>query len=183
MQVSDVADLIRGHLLEGETLTEEPSDAYGDRMLTVATAASIVHVYILDDMYGIATLDVFEAWKPGDRGDIIDRTIDIVLDYARRGGKPAPAPDPGPLFAPLIELVRPELQEEENISSQVGDDGTPSMAIGGRYGGIVVTYQADRMSALTSDGRGSSWPASLPDEGLRSIRSLLRDVRTRPHRN
>lgn len=183
MQVSDVADLVRGHIHEGEAITEEASTLYGDRMLTITTAAAPAHVYVLDDMYAIATLDVLEVWKPDNPADMIGRTIDIVLDYARRNGKPAPPPDPGPLFAPLIELVRPELQEGEGISTQIGADGTPSMAIGGRYGGIVVTYHVDHMSALTADGRGSSWPAGLPDEGLRSIRSFLRDVRTRPHRN
>lgn len=88
MQVSDVADLVRDHLLEGETLTEEPSDAYGDRMLTVTTAASTVHVYILGDMYGIATLNVLEVWRADDTDQYVKATIDAVLDCARHNTKP-----------------------------------------------------------------------------------------------
>lgn len=96
MQVSDVADLVRGHLLEGEALTEEPSDAYGDRMLTITTAASTAHVYILGDMYGIATLNVLEAWRASDTDQYVKATIDAVLDCARHNTKPLEPKPPQP---------------------------------------------------------------------------------------
>ena len=87
MQISDITDQIRIHLLDGETMTEEPSDYFGDRMLTIATRGVPVRAYIVGDMYALAASDIIEAWRPGDRH--ASQTINIVLDYARHGGKTA----------------------------------------------------------------------------------------------
>lgn len=98
MQVSDIADQIRPHLLAGELMTEEPSDYFGDRMLTITTRGVPVRAYIIDDMYALATSDDIEAWHPEDQWAA--RTIDAVLDYARRGGKTASSFPPDDTRAP-----------------------------------------------------------------------------------
>lgn len=98
MQISDVADQIRPHLLDGELLAEEPSDYFGDRMLAITTQGVPVRAYIIDDMCALATSDGIEAWHPDDQHAV--RTINTVLDYARRGGKPASSPGPDDTRAP-----------------------------------------------------------------------------------
>lgn len=98
MQVSDIADQIRPHLLDGELMTEEPSDYFGDRMLTIATQGVPVRAYIIDDKYALATSDDIEAWRPDDQHAA--QTINAVLDYARRGGKAASSFDPDDTRAP-----------------------------------------------------------------------------------
>lgn len=98
MQVSDIADQIRHHLLDGELLAEEPSDYFGDRMLTITTQGVPAHAYIIDNMYALATSDAIEAWHPEDQR--ADQTIDAVLDYARRGGKPTSSLPPDDTRAP-----------------------------------------------------------------------------------
>lgn len=92
MQVSDIADQIHSHLLDNETTNEEPSDYFGDQMLTITTRGVPARAYIIDDMYAIAASDVIEVWHPGDQR--ADRTISGVLDYARRGGKNSSPPHP-----------------------------------------------------------------------------------------
>lgn len=105
MQVSDIADQLRAHLLDSETMTEEPSDYFGDRMLTIATRGVLVRAYIVGDMYALATSDIIEAWRPGDRR--ASQTIDIVLDYARRGGKLASSFGPDDTRAPRDPDITP----------------------------------------------------------------------------
>lgn len=91
MHVSDMTDLVREHLAAGETLIEEDSDSYGDRMLTISTSAAVVHGYTLgDEMYALATLDALEAWRPEDAAERASRSIDAILGYARRNGAPPP---------------------------------------------------------------------------------------------
>lgn len=98
MQVSDITDQIRPHLLDGETMTEEPSDYFGDKMLTIATRGVPVRAYIIDDKYALAASDSIEVWHPRDQWAA--RTIGAVLDYARRGGKPATSFPPDSTRAP-----------------------------------------------------------------------------------
>lgn len=98
MQVSDIADQIRPHLLDGELMTEEPSDYFGDRMLTITTQGVPAHAYIIDNMYALAASDGIEVWYPEDQRAA--QTIDAVLDYARRGGKPASPFPPDDTRAP-----------------------------------------------------------------------------------
>lgn len=98
MQISDIADHIRPHLLDGELMTEEPSDYFGDRMLTITTQGVPAHAYIIDDMYALAASDGIEVWPPDDQHAV--QTINAVLDYARRGGKPASSFGPDDTRAP-----------------------------------------------------------------------------------
>lgn len=93
MRLSGIEALIRSRLTDGETLTELPSDYFDDRMYVITTAGAPAHVYTISEanLYGIATLDVLEVWRPG--ADIAGRTIDAVLDYARRNGQPTPEPE------------------------------------------------------------------------------------------
>lgn len=179
MQLSDVEPLLRPHLIDGETMREEPSDHYDDRMYTITTSGAAVHAYTLSrtNMYAIATLDVLEAWRPGK--DIAPSMIDAVLDYARRNGQPAAPPDPEALFAPLVNLVRPHLQDGEQITVGFTPSGEPNMTVLAPFGGVEVIYMGDGMSALTSDGLGTSWPANRPDEGKDYICAFLADLHTR----
>lgn len=87
MQVSDIADQIHSHLLDNETMSEEPSDYFGDQMLTITTRGVPARAYVIEDMYAIAASDIIEVWHPGDQR--ADRTISAVLDYARHGGQNA----------------------------------------------------------------------------------------------
>lgn len=98
MQLSDIADEIRPHLLDGEIMTEEPSDYFGDRMLTITTRGVPVRAYIIDDMHALAIPDDIEVWRPGDQWAA--RTIDAVLNCARRGGKTASSFPPDDTRAP-----------------------------------------------------------------------------------
>ena len=90
MELSDVEDLVRSRLIEGETLTEQPSNYFDSRMYFIATAGAPAYVYTItaNNLYGIGTLDALEVWTPGQ--DIAGRAIDAVLGYARRNGQPAP---------------------------------------------------------------------------------------------
>lgn len=91
MQLSDIEPLIRARLAEGEVMTEQPANYFDDRMYVITTAGATAYVYTISvgDLYGIAALDVLETWRPG--ADIAGRTIDAVLDYARRNGQPTPS--------------------------------------------------------------------------------------------
>lgn len=93
MQLSDIEPLLRSHLIDGETMLEEPSDYYDDRMYTIKTAGAQANAYTLSasNLYGIAALDVLEIWQPGE--DAADNAIDAVLNYARHNGQPIPQSD------------------------------------------------------------------------------------------
>lgn len=99
MELSDIEDLVRSHLIEGETMTEQPSNYFGDRMYSITTAGAPAYVYAITEgnLYGIGTLDALEAWAPGE--DIAGRMIDAVLGYARRNGQPTLTPDSEEVFA------------------------------------------------------------------------------------
>lgn len=90
MELSDIEDLVRSHLIEGETMTEQPSNYFGNRMYSIATAGAPAYVYAITagNLYGVGTLDALEVWAPGE--NIAGRAIDAVLDHARRNGQPAP---------------------------------------------------------------------------------------------
>lgn len=86
MDLSEIEPALRSRLIGGETITEEVSDYYGDRMYTITTSGATAHVYALPDsgLYGIAALDVFEVWRPGETAAPL--AINAILDYARRNG-------------------------------------------------------------------------------------------------
>lgn len=92
MKLSDIEDLLRSHLIEGERMTEQPSNYFGDRMYAIITAGAPAYAYTLTEgnLYGIATLDALEAWHPEDTGTRADGAIDAILGHARRNGAPPP---------------------------------------------------------------------------------------------
>lgn len=101
MQLSDIEGLLRSHLIEGETMVEEPTNHrfYGDRMYTITTAGLTVWVYVIETegLYALETEGALEVWRPG--VDDVDRTVDVVLGRARRNGAPPPPPNPDVVFA------------------------------------------------------------------------------------
>ena len=94
MQLSDIEPLLRSRLVEGETITEQPANYFDNRMYAITTAGAPAYVYTItvSNLYGIAAVDTLETWRPGE--DIASRTIDAVLNYARRNGQPETTPDP-----------------------------------------------------------------------------------------
>lgn len=165
MQLSDIEPLLRSRLIEGETITEEPSDYYGDRMYVIATAGAAAQAYALPDsnLYGIAALDAFEAWRPGE-SDASD-AIDAVLDHARHSGQPAPLPDPNEVFAEAITYLRPLLQEGETVTATLRHGKDPELQISGAEGTSSVQQS------------GNYWCLSSPAE-----RNCLRIAETEEER-
>lgn len=132
MQLSDIEGLLRSHLVEGETMVEEPTNgrAFGDRMYVITTAALPVWVYIIEaeSLYAIEAKGALEVWGPG-VGDP-DRTVEAVLGHARRNGAPEPPPDPEVVFADAISYLRPLLREGESLSTGREDrSGDPVLVI------------------------------------------------------
>lgn len=132
MQLADIEPLLRSHLMEGETMIEEPTNGrvFGDRMYAIATTGLPVWVYIIEaeSLYAIEAKDALEVWGPG-VGDP-DQTIEAVLGHARRNGAPPPPPDPGVVFADAAAYLRPLLQEGESLSTGREDrSGDPTLVI------------------------------------------------------
>lgn len=125
MQLADIEPLLRSHLIEGETMVEEPTNGkvFGDSMYTITTAGLPVWVYIIEaeSLYAIEAKDALEVWGPkvGDP----DRTVEAVLGHARRNGAPEPPPDPEVVFADAAGYLRPLLQEGESLSMGREDRG------------------------------------------------------------
>lgn len=140
MQLADIEGLLRSRLIEGETMTEEPSIYYGDRMYAVTTAGLPVHAYVIQDegVYAIAAVGALEVWRPGE--DIAGRAIDAVLGHARRNGQPAPPPDPEEVFANLITYLHPLLQEGESLSTGRGRNGEVTLTISTQIGGGTIYW-------------------------------------------
>lgn len=125
MQLTDIESLLRSHLIEGETMVEEPTNhrAFGDSMYIITTAGLPVWVYIIEaeSLYAIEAKDALEVWGPG-VGDP-DQTVEAVLGHARRNGAPPPPPDPEVVFADAIAYLRPLLQEGESLTTGREDRG------------------------------------------------------------
>lgn len=119
MQLADIEPLLRSHLIDGETMVEEPTNgrAFGDRMYIITTAALPVWVYIIEaeSLYAIEAEGALEVWGPG-VGDP-DQTVEAVLGHARRNGAPPPPPDPEVVFADALAHLRPLLQEGESLTT------------------------------------------------------------------
>lgn len=94
MKLSDIEDLVRSRLIEGETMTEQPANYFGDRMYSITTGGAPAYVYTItaENLYGIGALDALAVWRPG--VDSAGRVIDAVLGHARRNGRPLPPSDP-----------------------------------------------------------------------------------------
>lgn len=131
MKLSDIEPLLRSHLINGETMVEELSDYYNDRMYTITTSGATAHAYTLPDsnLYGIATLDVFEVWRPDE--STASAAIDAVLDYARRDGQPNTPTDPNEVFADAIAYLRPLLRENETLTTTLRRGEEPELQISG----------------------------------------------------
>lgn len=132
MQLSDIEDLLRSHLIEGETMVEEPTNGtvFGDRMYAITTAGLPVRAYTIETegLYAIEAEGALEVWGPG-VGDP-DRTVEAVLGHARRSGAPEPPPDPEVVFADTIAHLRSLLQEGESMSTGRDDrSGCPVLVI------------------------------------------------------
>lgn len=125
MQLADIEPLLRSHLIEGETMVEEPANGrvFGDSMYIITTAGLPVWVYIIEaeSLYAIEAKGALEVWGPG-VGDP-DQTVEAVLEHARRNGAPKPPPDPEVVFADAISYLRPLLQEGESLSTGREDRG------------------------------------------------------------
>lgn len=119
MRLADIEPLLRSHLIEGETMVEEPTNrrAFGDHMYVITTAGLPVWAYVIEaeGLYAIETESALEVWGPG-VGDP-DRTVEAVLGHARRNGAPPPPPDPEVVFADAITYLRPLLREGESLST------------------------------------------------------------------
>lgn len=140
MELSDIEDLVRSHLIEGETLTEQPSNYFGTRMYSIITAGAPAYVYTItaENLYGIGALDALEVWAPGE--DSAGRAIDAVLGHARRNGQPAPPPDPEEIFSDMISYLRPFLQEGESLSTGRGRNGEVALTISTQIGGGTIFW-------------------------------------------
>lgn len=142
MRLSDIEALLRSHLIEGETMVEEPTDhrVFGDRMYTITTAGLPVWAYVIEaeGLYAIEAEGALEVWGPG-VGDP-DRTVEAVLGHARRNGAPEPPPDPEVVFADAIVYLRPLLQEGESLSTGRDDrSGDPVLVISTAVGHAAIS--------------------------------------------
>lgn len=177
MQLSDIEPLLRSHLIDGETMVEEPSDYYDDRMYAITTSGAAAHAYTLSssDLYGIGTLDVFEVWRPGEK--IAGAAIDAVLDYARRNGQPAPPPDPNEVFADAITYLRPLLQEGEALTTTLRRDKDPALLISGAEGTTSVWQSGDYWCFTSMTERNYIQTAAAEDDRRRLLLAALDEAR------
>ena len=177
MQISDIEGLLRSHLLEGETMVEEPSDYYDDRMYTITTAALPVHAYTIREsgLYAVGTEGGLEVWRPDD--GTADRAVTAVLDYARRNGQPLPPPDPEKVFADAITYLRPLLQEGETLSTSTGRNGEPFLHISGPAGGSSIWDVDGRFCRPDPFERGHILDAVGKDDKEAMLRAVLDEAR------
>lgn len=145
MQLSDVEALLRSHLIEGETMVEEPTNhrVFGDSMYVITTAGLTVRAYVIEaeGLYALETEGALEVWRPG--VDDADRTIEAVLGRARRNGAPEPPPDPDAVFADAVAYLRPLLREGESLSTSAGRD---------RVAVLAISTPANTVGILWEDG-------------------------------
>lgn len=177
MKLSDIEDLVRSHLIEGETLTEQPSNYYDDRMYSITTAGAPAYVYTIaaENLYGIAALDALEVWAPGE--DVADRTIDAVLGHARRNGQPLPPPDPEEVFADAIAYLRPLLREGETLSTSAGRNGEPFLHISGPAGGSNIWDGGGQFCRADPFERGHILGAAEKADKEAMLRAVLDEAR------
>lgn len=177
MQISDIEGLLRSHLVEGETMVEEASDYFDDRMYTITTVALPAHAYTIREsgLYGIGAEGALEVWYPED--GTADRAIDAVLGHARRNGAPLPPPDPEAVFADAISYLRPLLQEGETLSTSTGRNGEPLLHISGPAGGSSIWDGGGRFCRADPLERGHILDAVGKAEEEAMLRAALDDAR------
>lgn len=154
MQLSDIEGLLRSHLIEGETMVEEPTNhrVFGDSMYAIATAGLPVWAYIIETegLYAIEAEGALEVWGPG-VGDP-DQTVEAVLGHARRNGAPPPPPDPEAAFADAIAYLRPLLREGESLSTVKGDHSRdPVLIISTAVNRSVISWSNGLLSYTSPD--------------------------------
>ena len=178
MKLSDVEDLVRSHLIEGETMTEQPTNYYGDRMYSITTAGAPAYVYTIttENLYGIGALDALEVWRPGE--DAAGQAIDAVLGHARRNGQPAPPPDPEEIFAGMIACLRPLLQEGESLSTGRGRNGEATLTIGAQNGGGTIYWINGLFRYSSPLEPGYNNFVDNEEDGEDLARRVLREART-----
>lgn len=178
MQLADIEGLLRSHLIEGEVMTEGPSDYYGDRMYTITTAGLPVHVYTIQDegVYAIAAVGALEVWQPG--VDDADRTVEAVLGHARRDGAPLPPPDPEVVFADAIAYLRPLLREGESLSTGRDRNGDPTLTISAQVGGGTVRWNGGAICYTSPRDPGYNNFADNKEDREELIRRVLLEART-----
>lgn len=142
MQLSDIENPLRSHLIDGETMAEEASDYFGDRMYTITTAALPAHAYVIQEsgLYAIGADGALEVWGPDD--GTADQAIDAVLGHARRNGAPLPPPDPEEVFADAIAYLRPLLREGEALSTGKDRNGDLTLSVSGTAGTGGIRWTA-----------------------------------------
>lgn len=177
MQLSDIEALLRSHLAAGEAMFEEPSDYYGDRMYTIVTSGAVAHAYTLSDsnLYGVAALDAFEVWRPGE--GIAGAAVDAVLDYARRNGQPIPPPDPNKVFADAIAYLGPLLQEGEALTAGIRRNKDPELQISGAAGTAAVWQSGDYWCFTSAADRNYIRTADTEKERQALLLSALDEAR------
>ena len=177
MQLSDIGPLLRSRLIDGETMIEEPSDYYDDRMYTIATSGAPAHAYTLSDsdLYGIAALDVLEVWRPGE--GLAGAAIDAVLGYARRNGQPVPPPDPNEVFADAITYLRPLLQEGEALTATLRRDKDPELLISGAEGTSSIWQSGDYWCFTSAAERNYIRTADAEEERRTLLLAALDEAR------
>ena len=177
MQLSDIDPLLRAHLIDGETMFEEPSDYYDDRMYTITTSGAVAHAYTLSasNLYGIGTLDALEVWRPGE--SVAGAAVDAILDYARRNGQPAPPPDPNEVFADAIAYLRPLLQEGEALTATLRRDKDPELQISGTEGTTSVWQSGDYWCFTSAAERNYIRTADTKEERRTLLLAALDEAR------
>ena len=181
MRLSDIAALLRSHLIEGETMVEEPTNgrAFGDLMYIITTAGLAVWVYAIETegVYALETEGALEVWRPG--VDDAERTIDAVLGHARRNGAPEPPPDPEVVFADAIAYLRPLLREGESLSTGASERrGEPILLISTSVNNAAVTWEHGFLAYVSQYERGYPWYTDNKGDNEKLLRSALDEART-----
>lgn len=181
MQLSDIEALLRSHLIEDETMIEEPTNrrAFGDRMYIITTAGLAVWVYTIETegLYALETEGALEVWRPG--VDDADRTIEAVLGHARRNGAPELPPDPEEAFADAIAYLRPLMREGESLSTGTdGRHGEPVLLISTPINNASVSWAHGSLAYASQYERGYPWYTDSKDDNEKLLRSALDEART-----
>lgn len=177
MQISDIESQLRSHLVDGETMAEEPSDYFDDRMYTITTVALPVHAYTIraSGLYAIGAEGALEVWSPED--GTADRAIDAVLGHARRNGAPLPPPNPEEVFADAIAYLRPLMREGEGLSTSTGRNGDLALTVSGAAGSGSVLWNAGIFRYISPLDPGYNDMADSKEEIERLLRRALDEAR------
>ena len=180
MQLSDIEGLLRSHLIEGETMAEEPANhrAPGDRMYIITTAGLPVWAYVMEasGVYALETEGALEVWRPG--LDDADRTIKAVLGHARRNGAPEPPPDPEAVFADAIAYLRPLLREGESLSTSMNErHEKPVLLISTPVNSAAVSWEYGSLAYASQYERGCPWYTDNRNDSEKLLRSALDEAR------